>query len=190
MQRALLVALLPLVTAQAIVTPTELPPTAADASPQTQAPANNGLAPVSYSYAYTYTTPTTVWNAPSFPTTAPDAVPACADYETLCPSQDRQTCQDSFGAIYGVTCDHRFSGTVITSFGKHRARDMMGKRYNSGTLDACLGFCDHYDGMSCIGNDFRDGECANYAAVFGTIAEVGKLALWRQSDGNAVGMGM
>lgn len=77
------------------------------------------LSSISYSYTYTVTTPTTIWQAPTFPTASP--LPACAS--SSCPSQDKTTCLDADGVEYGLLCNTLFSGDVITSAGKFRGKD-------------------------------------------------------------------
>ena len=100
------------------------------------------------------------------------------------------------GAVYGIICDNKFSGTVITSFGKkhRRAAEIgqrsgeVGKRINVNTLDACLGFCDQYDMSLCLGSDYQGGTCMNYAAFFGTIPAVGRMAFVRLTSGTVMPM--
>ena len=88
----------------------------------TPPPINPGLAAPSYTYTYTYTTPTTLWSAPTtFPTSGP--YPSCGDYAAMCPSLNNQACTDSMGGVYGVLCDARWSGIVITTSGKTKRID-------------------------------------------------------------------
>ena len=97
-----------------------------------------------------------MWNAPTFSTPAP--VPQCSD--TMCPGLHDETCTDSAGVTYGVLCDTRFSGIVITNSGKkylmEREEDFkriaeeekyagVKKRDYAGTFDNCVGFCDTYE---------------------------------------------
>lgn len=78
----------------------------------------------------------------------------------MCPSQNGGNCVDSQGVSYGILCDTRFSGIVITTSGKkfllEREEDMKQleveemygakeKRDYAGTFDNCAGFCDTYD---------------------------------------------
>jgi len=70
--------------------------------------------PTSYSFAFTVTQPTTAWQAPTFATPAP--LPPCTD--KMCPNLDGKSCIDSLGHVYGVLCDTRFSGVVLTNSGK------------------------------------------------------------------------
>jgi hypothetical protein len=70
--------------------------------------------------ASTVTTATTAWQAPTFQTPGP-TVPACSD--TMCPDLDHKTCKDSMGTSYGVLCDTRFVGNIITTSGKHKRTD-------------------------------------------------------------------
>ncbi|KAK0251460.1 hypothetical protein LTR91_016246 [Friedmanniomyces endolithicus] len=154
------------------------------------------LAPVSsYSYAFTVTTPTTVWSAPTFATSAP-ANPACSD--TMCPSLNGKDCTDANGDSYGVLCDTRFSGTVITNSGKARLRMRgqgavvgaaeeveeggLGKRDFTGSFDGCADFCDSYDDPSapCTGVAFQGGYCMAFDTITGTFAQVGGIAAVRK----------
>ncbi|KAI7470110.1 hypothetical protein KC357_g6228 [Hortaea werneckii] len=74
-------------------------------------------APTSYSYTYTVTTPTTQWSPPAFSTPAP--APACAGtIAAMCPDLNGQTCVDVQTQSYGILCNTRFSGIVITTSGK------------------------------------------------------------------------
>ncbi|KAK1810125.1 hypothetical protein LTR12_015521 [Friedmanniomyces endolithicus] len=152
------------------------------------------LAPVSsYSYAFTVTTPTTIWSAPSFATSSP-ANPACSD--TMCPSLNGKDCTDANGDSYGVLCDTRFSGTVITNSGKMKMKEKMRirgqnmgeeqaeleKRDYTGTFDGCADFCDSYDDPSspCTGVAYQGGYCMAYDTITGTFAQVGGIAAVRK----------
>ncbi|RMY43563.1 hypothetical protein D0864_15821, partial [Hortaea werneckii] len=117
-------------------------------------------APTSYSYTYTVTTPTTQWSPPAFSTPAP--APACAGtIAAMCPDLNGQTCVDAQTQSYGLLCNTRFSGIVITTSGKkylmEREADLerikleemyMGsgveKRDFQGNFTNCAGFCDGY----------------------------------------------
>ncbi|OQO04774.1 hypothetical protein B0A48_09698 [Cryoendolithus antarcticus] len=96
---------------------TTLPPQYAFSTPV--AAAAGSLKDVSYSYTFTYTTASTAWQAPSFATPAP--IPPCSD--TMCPALDRKTCRDDMGVTWGVLCDTRLSGIVITTSGRHKRVD-------------------------------------------------------------------
>ncbi|KAK5125495.1 hypothetical protein LTR85_000606 [Meristemomyces frigidus] len=105
-----------------------------------------------------------------------------------------QSCTDSEGVTYGIICDTRFSGIVITNSGKkfllERDEDLKyieaemhaekEKRDFTGTFDNCAGFCDTYDVNSCGGVAFEGGYCMAYDTVTGTFSSVSGLAALRQ----------
>lgn len=100
----------------------------------------------------------------------------------MCPALNGQSCTDSQGFVYGVLCNTRFGGTIITSAGKHKMeKARKDKRAYTGTLDSCLGFCDMYSTKLCKGADFSNGFCHYYAVISGTIDTPGEVALVRQS---------
>ena len=41
----------------------------------------------------------------------------------MCPDLDHKTCKDSMGKSYGVLCDTRFIGNIITTSGKRKRVD-------------------------------------------------------------------
>lgn len=41
----------------------------------------------------------------------------------MCPDVDHKTCKDSMGISYGVLCDTRFIGNIITTSGKRKRVD-------------------------------------------------------------------
>ncbi|KAK3071362.1 hypothetical protein LTR53_008767 [Teratosphaeriaceae sp. CCFEE 6253] len=143
----------------------------------------------SHTYTFTVTTPTTNWHAPTFATPAP--VPPCSD--TMCPALDGEYCVDAAGDMYGVLCNTRFSGTVITNSGKLRLRERdpsdveeeLGKRAYSGTFDNCADFCDSYDDPSapCTGVAYHNGYCMSYDTITGTFTQAGGIAAVRQVAG-------
>ena len=92
----------------------------------------------------------------------------------------------------------RFSGSVITSFGRKMERSdkrdaednaelvvmekrSMRKRAYYSTLDYCLQSCDQYNSTLCVGADFQGGNCMAFSNIFGTLATEGKVALVRLS---------
>ena len=93
----------------------------------------------------------------------------------------------------------RFSGSVITSFGRKMERDeaerseegeMVVQKTNLSrkhrrayysTLDYCLQSCDQYNSTLCVGADFQGGNCMAFSNIFGTLATEGKVALVRLS---------
>ncbi|KAK5706587.1 hypothetical protein LTR97_001577 [Elasticomyces elasticus] len=160
------------------------------------------LAPVSsYAFTFTYTTPTTHWSAPAFATNTP--TPSCSD--TMCPAQDGKTCVDSGGTEYGVLCNARLSGTVITVSGKkllmerHRGRTEeakaaaeLDKRVFTATFDNCGDYCDNYDDPNapCIGISYHDGQCMAYAEITGSFAQTGNIAAIRKLGTGTGGDGL
>lgn len=133
-----------------------------------------------YTYPFTYTTPTAKWKNPKFPAATAMPLPSCS--EGMCPALKGQRCVDSQGATYGVLCNTRFGGTIITNDGKrHLERSKKEKRNYTGSLDSCLGFCDMYSAKMCKGADFKHGFCHYYAVISGTIDSPGEVALVRQS---------
>ncbi|CAK3834566.1 Hypothetical predicted protein [Lecanosticta acicola] len=174
-------------TAVIVATP---PPASASAAAQVTYQPVQSLPPASDSN-FVYSTPTTRWSAPSFPTASP--LPVCS--EDMCPALNGQRCQDSSGATYGVLCDQRFSGTIITSSGKHKMEKMMvpqeeegegedavlAKRNYAGTLAICLDFCEQYTAQRCVGVDYTGGYCKAYSNILGTLSAGGQIAMVRQS---------
>ncbi|GAB1742741.1 hypothetical protein NU219Hw_g8453t1 [Hortaea werneckii] len=145
-------------------------------------------APTSYSYTYTVTTPTTQWNPPAFSTPAP--IPTCAGtIAAMCPALNGQTCLDPQRQSYGVLCNTRFSGIVITTSGKkylmEREEDLerikleemymaaggttVEKRDFQGNFTNCAGFCDGYPADVCVGVYYEGGWCMAYSSVSGTF---------------------
>lgn len=177
----------------------QIPPTAGLTTSGPTPTAAAGLPPVQStgSIPFTYTVPTTSWSPPTFPTSAPETLPLCSSVVDLCPSQNGKRCIDTMGAIYGVVCGMRFSGSVITSFGRMEKRGgeveldagagdgekrhSMRKRAYYSTLDYCLQSCDQYNSTLCVGADFQGGNCMAFSNIFGTLATEGKLALVRLS---------
>ncbi|TKA68203.1 hypothetical protein B0A55_09373 [Friedmanniomyces simplex] len=153
------------------------------------------LPPISsYSYTFTVTTPTTLWHAPAFATSSP-ASPPCAD--SMCPALNGKSCVDADGDVYGVLCDTRFSGTVITNSGKKEkakkgrmirgqsmdAESELDKRDFTGTFDGCADFCNSYDDLSapCTGVAYQGGYCMVFDTITGTFAQAGGIAAVRQT---------
>ncbi|KAI6914649.1 hypothetical protein KC318_g1864 [Hortaea werneckii] len=156
-------------------------------------------APTSYSYTYTVTTPTTQWNPPTFATPAP--IPTCAGtIAAMCPALNGQTCLDPQRQSYGVLCNTRFSGIVITTSGKkylmEREEDLerikledmyMGtaegtvveKRDFQGNFTNCAGFCDGYPADVCVGVYYEGGWCMAYSSVSGTFSSPYGMAALR-----------
>lgn len=167
--------------------------------------AAGSLRPVTYTYDFTVTTATTAWAKPSFQTPAP--LPACSN--DLCPRLDHKVCQDSMGMPYGVLCDTRFAGIIITTSGKrkrsaedaeqrdlHEAAllderggdDMMledrelGARTYTGTFDGCVSHCDEFDVSNCLGVSFNAGfagNCQSLASIDGSFPAPGDVAAVR-----------
>ncbi|KAK5723256.1 hypothetical protein LTR15_004953 [Elasticomyces elasticus] len=143
------------------------------------------LAPVSsYAFTFTYTTPTTHWSAPAFATNTPTP---------------------SGGTEYGVLCNARLSGTVITVSGKkllmerHRGRTEeakavaeLDKRVFTATFDNCGDYCDNYDDPNapCIGISYHDGQCLAYAEITGSFAQTGNIAAVRKLGTGTGGDGL
>ncbi|KAM0714314.1 hypothetical protein Q7P37_010101 [Cladosporium fusiforme] len=167
----------------------EPPPQSVYTPPATTGVGNGGLTKVSYSYEFTVTTATTAWGKPSFQTPAP--VPNCSN--DMCPSLDKKTCKDEMGKSYGVLCDTRFIGIVITTSGKHKREDegrdleeaalaasSLGEREVEGSLledreldartytrtfNGCADYCDMFAVDSCLGFRFNAGFDGNCQAL-------------------------
>lgn len=151
---------------------------------------NNGNLPkVSYSYTFTVTTATTAWGKPTFQTPAP--IPDCSN--TMCPDLNEKACKDEMGNSYGVLCDTRFSGIIITTSGKHKREDegrdleeaalaasSLGEREAESalledreldaraytrTFNGCADYCDMFAIDSCLGVSFNAGFEGNCQAL-------------------------
>lgn len=97
----------------------------------------------------------------------------------MCPAANGYSCIDSDDVVYGVLCNTRFSGEVITNSGKRMLMDKS-KRDYSGTFDNCVGFCDTYSKGQCLGVNYQGGYCMSYASITGTFNAVGEIAAIRQ----------
>ena len=158
-----------------------LPPQAATTSPNTIIN-NPSLSRVSYSFTYTVTSPTTSWRAPTFATPLP--LPRCSD--TMCPQLNNRQCVDSLGDTYGVLCDTRLSGLVITTAGKKMAvrneEDVaeLEKRALTANFDGCGAYCGNYDRDVCKGMSYERGVCMSYNQITGSFSAPGAIAAVRQ----------
>jgi hypothetical protein len=114
----------------------------------------------------------------------------------MCPANDGKTCIDADGIRYGVLCGYRFSGNVITNFGrkkflldrdngggKNMRRRMLEERDYVGTFEYCSEFCDVYSDLSayCMGVGYHGGYCMAYDNITGTFPQVGGIAAVRQA---------
>ncbi|QIW99388.1 hypothetical protein AMS68_004906 [Peltaster fructicola] len=129
---------------------------------------------------FVMTTATTAWEPPSFPTS--NSPPPCTN--NICPALNGQTCMDAFGSVYGVLCDQQLTGVAITSLGKkERAReaDELDDRSYTGSLNACAASCDQFDKQFCTGVGYRQGVCALYDTILGTVPQTGAIACVRQT---------
>jgi hypothetical protein len=113
----------------------------------------------------------------------------------MCPALDAKQCLDAAGITYGVLCDTRFSGIVITNSGKKERmvkkmmeREMeeemvVEKRDITGTFNNCADFCNAYndeDATPCMGVAFDGGYCMAYDTITGTFGMEGEIAALRQ----------
>jgi hypothetical protein len=123
----------------------------------------------------------------------------------MCPEVDHKTCKDSMGTSYGVLCDTRFIGNIITTSGKHKrvdqerdleeaalAANSLGQREAeaeaeidartfTGTLEGCADACDMVDG--CVGMSFNAGfagNCQSLSSIEGSFPAVGEVAAIKQ----------
>lgn len=132
---------------------------------------------VSYAHAYTVTTPTSVWNAPTFQTLTPLG-PCTNVAESICADNAKGMCVDDQGVVYGILCDTMLSGVVITTSGKFLHKD---KRSYTGTFEACAAFCDTFTKANCAGVSFEYGQCLAYDTVTGNFPNpAGGYAALRQ----------
>ena len=144
------------------------------AAPQT-------LSATSRNFVYTVTTPTTIWNTPTFATPAP--LPACG--ASLCPTNDGKECIDEAGVVYGVICNTQLSGVVITTSGKKERRSceflvhtldaglehITNRPIVTGSVAGCLAFCDTYSSNYCMGVYYTHGDCLAYDTITGTFSD-------------------
>ena len=111
-----------------------------------------------------------MWQAPTFATAAP--LRACS--AVSCPSDDSGRCVDLEDVVYGILCNTRFSGTVITTSGKLAVKE---KRAYTGSFEGCTEFCDAYNKTECTGVAYADGECMAYDTITGTFSDPGLAAI-------------
>jgi hypothetical protein len=127
----------------------------------------------------------------------------------MCPDVDHQTCKDSMGTSYGILCDTRFIGNIITTSGKRKrvdqerdleeaalAANSLGEREAEAdaeaeaeinartftrTFDGCADACDMVDG--CVGMSFNagfEGNCQSLSTIEGSFPAVGEVAAIKQ----------
>lgn len=135
----------------------------------------------------------------------------------MCPSLNGQECQDVAGSLWGIICDARLSGLVITTSGKHKeARRVdsessfneaaleleeraeaategreVEKRTYTGSFAGCADYCDMTSTVLCVGvsyNSGYNGNCMAYDVIDGQFAAPGNIAAIRVSAGSG-GMG-
>jgi hypothetical protein len=111
------------------------------------------------------------------------------------------------GTSYGVLCDTRFIGNIITTSGKHKRTDdeerdleeaalaasSLGEREAEAeadvstftrTFDGCADACDMVDG--CVGMSFNAGfagNCQSMSVIEGSFPAVGEVAAIKQIAG-------
>lgn len=123
----------------------------------------------------------------------------------MCPDVDYKTCKDSMGISYGVLCDTRFIGNIITTSGKRKrvdqerdleeaalAANSLGEREAEAeaeinartftrTFDGCADACDMVNG--CVGMSFNagfEGNCQSLSSIEGSFPAVGEVAAVKQ----------
>jgi hypothetical protein len=104
------------------------------------------------------------------------------------------------GSIWGIICNARLSGLVITASGKRKRLDSqedldamvleerdaaageLEERTYTGTFDGCAGYCDMASISDCEGVSFNVGygrNCMAYDVVDGQFAAEGGIAALR-----------
>lgn len=111
---------------------------------------------------------------------------------------------DTLGDIYGVLCDVRFSGVVITTSGKKLLKEREGaelerrhigdvkvaerdesdqsveKRSYAGSFNICAMSCGAFNRTLCPGLVYEDGYCMAYDKIQGSFNSPGFIAALRQ----------